>query len=535
MEQSATELREAEDQRIKLEAEYERLTKEIEFLRGKIDKENKEKGEVQQASVGLEGQLQELQQKFDALQIEYEELKKHLSTIQAAAGKAADMSALESQKIELDRRSKDHTRLMQRLQQRDVEYEDLRAQIERLKKEQETIRKEANQEKKQMQDGYQQELSRKEEEFHKIRIALESELTQYREKNDVLESKLKQFQDSLGTWGQVEKQNLAYKQQLADAQKSQTELEEQRKLLEKEANELKTRIEQYRHVNMNPQGEFDAGVLLPGSDGEYYIIQKMLGRGGMGIAYSAMRGSDEKIVVIKTLLPENTNDLKVVMRFVQEARIILSFDHDNLVKGYDLQQGKTLTYFVMEFLDGPSVEEILEEQAFMDPVHATEIILGMAKALEYLESHHLVHRDVKPSNIILTKAGIPKMVDFGIVKMTDRSYSLTTEGIILGTPYYLSPEQTYQTKVDIRSDIYNLGATYYHMVVGEVPFPGDNPIDVIQKRLVKAPEPEKVKPDLPKPVAAIIKKMMNKNIKKRHNQTSELVAELQDTLERIRK
>ena len=217
----------------------------------------------------------------------------------------------------------------------------------------------------------------------------------------------------------------------------------------------------------------------------------------------------------------------LVMRFVQEARTIMSFEHENLVKGYDLQQGKSGSYFVMEFLDGESVEEMLEEQGFIDVAESTRAVLGIARALQYLEEHHLVHRDVKPANILLNSDGVAKLVDFGIVKMTDRTCTLTTEGIILGTPYYLSPEQTYQTNVDIRSDIYCLGATYYHMVIGEVPFPGDNPIDVIQKRLVTSPKPGKVKPDLPRPICNLIEKMMNKNAKKRHNNAKELVQELE--------
>jgi serine/threonine-protein kinase len=141
----------------------------------------------------------------------------------------------------------------------------------------------------------------------------------------------------------------------------------------------------------------------------------------------------------------------------------------------------------------------------------------------------------KISNILILSDGTPKLVDFGIVKMTDRTCTLTTDGIILGTPYYLSPEQTYQTDVDIRSDIYCLGATFYHMVVGEVPFPGDNPIDVIQKRLVRSPRPGKVKSDLPKEVCNVIEKMMHRQLKKRHSTAQELVSDLEKVLRKIKR
>ncbi len=539
LDQSAQELRESEELRVKLEAECEKLRKEIEFLNTKIDKESKEKLQVKQDNEASENKIKELQQKFDAIQSEYEQLKNQLSAAaHTVTGKGMDASTLELQKIELERKSREQTKLLERLQQRDVEYEDLRSQIDRLKKELELSRKEIS-EKKHSSESIQEQLNKKEEEFHRIRISLESDVSQYKQKSEVLEGKLKQYQDSLKSWDDITQQNLQYKKQLEEEQKNRKESDSQKNNLEIKVQELSSKLKQFQNVTMNAEGELDPGTLLPGSDGKYYIIQKMLGRGGMGIAYTALSGCgdqmEEKPVVIKTLLPENMNDMKVVMRFVQEARTIISFDHPNLVHGYDIQQGKTLTYFVMEYIDGDPVENVLEEQALIEPVRATEIVLGVARALEYLESKHLVHRDVKPANIMLTAGGIPKLVDFGIVKMTDRCYSLTTEGIILGTPYYLSPEQTYQTNVDIRSDIYSLGATYYHMVIGEVPFPGDNPIDVIQKRLVKSPKPSKVKPDLPTPVNDIIEKMMSKNINKRHEHVSEVVADLQKVLERIKK
>lgn len=135
---------------------------------------------------------------------------------------------------------------------------------------------------------------------------------------------------------------------------------------------------------------------------------------------------------------------------------------------------------------------------------------------------------VCPSNIIIAK-GVAKLIDFGIVKMTDRTCAFTTEGIILGTPYYLSPEQTYETNVDIRTDIYSLGVSFYHMVVGEVLFQGDNPIDVIQKRLEGyPPDPKKAKPDLPNKVCSIIRKMMDKNVRKRYEGPSELKKDLEE-------
>ncbi len=411
------------------------------------------------------------------------------------------------------------------------ETEKLNKKIEEINQEKESLSEKLLQETRQLKNQFEQQKAEMEESFHQQQVVIETDLSQYRHKSEDLEAKLQQYQRSLTEWDELDKEKQASKKLLEQEREKNKKLEQARFVLERQLKESEELMKRFQQIYVD--GELETGITLQGSNGEFYTIQKMLGRGGMGIAYSALRGSDENIVVIKTLLPDAMADLKVLMRFVQEARTILSFDHENLVGGFDFHQGRELCYFVMEFLDGDSVEDMLDEQAFLDVIEATKIVLGVARALEYLERNSLVHRDVKPANILYTNAGVAKLVDFGIVKMTDRTCSLTTEGIILGTPYYLSPEQTYQTDVDIRSDIYSLGATYYHMVVGEVPFPGDNPIDVIQKRLVKSPRPGKVKPDLPRSVCNIIEKMMNKKAQKRHTSAADLVIEMESVLKKI--
>lgn len=527
LDQGAQELRDAEDQRVKLETDCERLQKELEFLNSKIDKEkNQARQDIQTANQ----QLQEQQQKFNSLQVSYDELRRQLMQ---STGQKIDTAAIATQKSDIASKSQAQNQLLTNLQSHGLQYEELATQLTRLTQELDTAKRTID-DKRQLQERYEKELSQKEEELHRVRISLEAELSQYKQRSEVLDTKLKQFQDSLKNWDEVQQQSAQYKKQAEEGQKERHDLEEQKKHLEVKVQDLTKRLQQFQHVPMTAEGDLSDGTLLPGSEGQYYTIQKMLGRGGMGIAYKAIRGSDEKVVVIKTLLPESAKDLKVMMRFVQESRILIDLEHDNIVKGYDLHQDRDLLYFVMEYIDGCSVEKILEEQAFMDPVQATHIILDIANCLQYLEMRHRVHRDIKPANILLTSKGIAKLVDFGIVKMTDRDYSLTTQGIILGTPYYLSPEQTCQTNVDIRSDIYNLGATYYHMVVGEVPFPGDNPLDVIRQRLEKdAPRPDRAKPDLPKPVCEIIRKMMSRKPDNRYKRSAELVKDLQDVYQKI--
>ena len=302
--------------------------------------------------------------------------------------------------------------------------------------------------------------------------------------------------------------------------------------LETQVESLQKEVEYFRQM-----GEYHSlppGSTLNSGEGESYDIQQVLSRGGMGITYLALRHSDQKKVVVKTLLPEYMNDTMSTMRFLQEGRILMQLDHENLVKGYDIFQGKNLCFLVMEFIEGKSVDTILEEQKILDSLTATKIILHVARGLSYLEKKHLLHRDIKPENIIINKKGIAILVDFGIVKMTNHNCSLTTKGIILGTPQYVSPEQLCSRELDIRSDIYSLGATYYHMVVGEEPFDGESEMQVLQQRLVKSLKPRSVKSDLFKPVANIIEKMTHRIIRKRYQKCEYLIADLQSALQKLK-
>ncbi len=315
---------------------------------------------------------------------------------------------------------------------------------------------------------------------------------------------------------------------LQELNSKRLEAEENMERLQTRLKELEKRME--NTANVNSKSEFSEGTVLPGSAGESYTIKQIFANGGMGITYHALRNSDNIHVVIKTLFPELVTDTKVSMRFLQEARAIIELDHANLVHGYDFYQEKNLCYLVMEYIDGESVGAMLKSSGSIDVIKATKIILDIARGLSYLEEKKLVHRDIKPENIILSQTGVAKLVDFGLVKMTDRDCTLTTAGIVLGTPHYLSPEQLSESKVDIRSDIYSLGATYYHMVVGEEPFQGENQMQVLQKRLVNVPKPRKAKPDLAKEVANVIEKMMQINVNKRHKNSIELIEDLEKIL-----
>lgn len=538
VDQSAKELRESEEERSKAEGELQKKYKEIEHVQEKLEKENKEKIRHKEEFEEVDAKFRKLSREMDNLREERERLEKTLKESPSQVGIAPGDEMYKELTRRLEKKDLSEAELKERqkkLEEQRKELEerqkDLLSRVEQLKKDNEELAEKFHAEKKQIQEQSEKEREEKEEAYHKVRISLETDLERYKEKSDQLAAKLKQYEESLKNWDELEREKKELQKLLEEETKAKKKAEREQLRLEQQLEKWEKETESLRQMVFT--GELEAGVVLSGSGGERYVIQKLLGRGGMGITYSAERSSDQTIVVVKTLLPEAMADMKVLMRFVQEARTILAFDHDNLVKGYDVYQGQNFSYFVMEYLDGHSVEDILEEQVFMDQVEATRIVLGIAKALAYLEQHHLVHRDVKPANIIVHSDGAAKLVDFGIVKMTDRTCSLTTEGIILGTPYYLSPEQTCETNVDIRSDIYSLGATYYHMVVGEVPFTGDNPIDVIQKRLVKSPKPGRAKPDLHRDICNVIEKMMSRTLKKRHETAQELVDEMEKVYKRV--
>ncbi|WP_372366625.1 protein kinase [Candidatus Uabimicrobium sp. HlEnr_7] len=531
----------AEDMYIKLQNRLAQTQNELDVLKKYYEESQKTCLDMEAEIKNLKGEKQDLSNKAVKLEEEIQKSSKNKEEYQEFFGVADELKQEHEEenaklKEELERKQRleeEHEELQKKYNE---EVNRFKAQLETEQNAKQEHLKNSEDLRKQMrslEDKFEAEKTQVEESIYQQKSTYESEISQYKQKNENLQVKLDQYQQSLADWDDKDKEIDQIKQRLEIAQENAKKVEASKLALQEELDQLQKQMQRVQQLYID--GELETGAVLPGSNGMTYEVQKLLGAGGMGMVYSATRSTDQEIVVIKTLLPEAMSDLKVLMRFVQEARTIISFDHENLITGNDLQQSKDLSFFVMEYLDGESLEEMLDDLGILDVIEATEIIWGIAKALQYLEENCLVHRDVKPANIIITTDSVPKLVDFGIVKMTDRTCSLTTEGIILGTPYYLSPEQTYQTNVDIRSDIYSLGATYYHMVVGEVPFPGDNPIDVIQKRLERSPRPGKVKPDLPKPVCSVIEKMMNKNVKKRHSSASELVSDLQNVLKKIRR
>ena len=257
------------------------------------------------------------------------------------------------------------------------------------------------------------------------------------------------------------------------------------------------------------------------SIGGYELVEK-LGRGGMGVVYKARQTAMDRIVALKLLKPSLSRNEVFVERFFREARTAAKLNHPHIVLAIDCGFSEGYHYFVMEFVDGPTVAERLKQIGKFSEQEALKIAHDVAKALAHAEQHGIVHRDIKPENVMLTSDGTAKLADLGLARSYTTDSSVTVEGNTLGTPYYMSPEQARgDTNLDTRSDIYSLGATLYHMVTGRVPFDGETPAVVVSKRLTEpVPNPQQVRPDLSPATNRLIRRMMTKEPERRF-QTSQ--------------
>jgi serine/threonine-protein kinase len=199
-----------------------------------------------------------------------------------------------------------------------------------------------------------------------------------------------------------------------------------------------------------------------------FAIERKIGSGGMGVVYLARKQGEDRPVALK-LLSEVLTDEEFIKRFQREARVAMELDHPNLVRAFEFGQINMRWYYSMEYVQGRSLQKILEERAF-DEREALGIAIQVADALTAIAGKGLIHRDIKPANIMVTETGQAKLMDFGLVKVTrTQGTTLTQTGVTMGTFHYTSPEQIRGKNIDIRSDLYALGATLYHMVRGERP------------------------------------------------------------------
>ncbi|MHC4831581.1 MAG: protein kinase domain-containing protein, partial [Planctomycetota bacterium] len=268
---------------------------------------------------------------------------------------------------------------------------------------------------------------------------------------------------------------------------------------------------------------------------EGYEIVSKLGKGGMGAVYLARQLSLDKLVAIKILPPKFANNRDYLARFKKEANATARLNHPNIVGAFDVGESGGYHYFVMEYVEGETIKCMLTRQGIIEESRAIEIVVQLADALRHAWDHGIVHRDIKPANIMVNPQGTPKLCDLGLAIHADEENSITRSGVIMGTPYYLSPEQARSARLDIRSDIYSLGATFFHMITGRVPYEGNTPAVVITKHVNDPPpDPLEINPVLSNGLCYIVAKMMAKRPDERYQAPDELLLDLRELAEQGR-
>ncbi len=246
-----------------------------------------------------------------------------------------------------------------------------------------------------------------------------------------------------------------------------------------------------------------------------FEILNKIGQGGMGSVFRARQISMDRIVALKILPKRLAQDPQFKERFLREARLSAKLNHSNLINGIECGESGGYTFFAMEFVDGKTAKQVLEQKQHIDSAEALDIIRQISEALAYAHSRQLIHRDVKPENIMVTSAGQAKLCDLGLARSMEDSPSdahLTQAGQAVGTPFYISPEQAKGLKdIDVRTDIYSLGATFYHLLASQPPFQAPTSAAVMVKHLTEtAPAVCEVADDVPAEFAMVVSKMMAK-------------------------
>jgi eukaryotic-like serine/threonine-protein kinase len=274
-------------------------------------------------------------------------------------------------------------------------------------------------------------------------------------------------------------------------------------------------------------------VTQPRLLGDRYELEGVVGRGGMAEVYRARDIRLDRIVAIKTLRADLARDQTFQARFRREAQSAASLNNPSIVAVYDtgedMSTGVPVPYIVMEYVDGRTVRDLLIEGHRLLPERSLEIISGVLRALEYSHQAGIVHRDIKPGNVMVTRNGDIKVMDFGIARaMSDAQATMTQTAQVIGTAQYLSPEQARGERVDSRSDLYSTGCLMYELLTGRPPFTGDSPVAIAYQHVRENPiPPSRLDPDIPPWADAIVLKAMAKSPNDRYQTAAEMQADIQ--------
>ena len=258
-----------------------------------------------------------------------------------------------------------------------------------------------------------------------------------------------------------------------------------------------------------------------------YTIQELIGAGGMANVYKAKCHRLNRLVAVKVLKSDLAEDADFRRRFRDESQAVAMLSHPNIVSVYDVGHSGETEYIVMELIEGETLKQRMAEHGVFSATEALHYATQICKALQHAHAHGIVHRDIKPQNIMVLRDGSVKVADFGIACLANSANTLTQEA--LGSVHYMSPEQARGDRTDARSDIYSAGVVLYEMLTGRLPFEGDNAVSVAIQHLSSVPlSPREINPDVPEALELICMKAMASDLEKRYASADEMLADLEE-------
>ena len=261
-----------------------------------------------------------------------------------------------------------------------------------------------------------------------------------------------------------------------------------------------------------------------------YRVLGLLGQGGMGVVYKAVQQHMDRVVALKVIHRPLLACPDFVERFRREVKAVARLRHPNIVVAHDADQAGDLHFLVMEYVEGTSLDRVVARRGPLPVAEACEYVRQCALGLQHAHEQGLVHRDIKPHNLLLTPQGQVKVVDFGLAHLArpDGAATPLTSAPLLGTPDYTAPEQARDpSAVDVRADVYSLGCTHYYLLTGQPPFPGGTPLQKLLNHQERPPRPvTELRPDVPPAVAALLRRMLAKDRARRPATPGEVAAEL---------
>lgn len=259
-----------------------------------------------------------------------------------------------------------------------------------------------------------------------------------------------------------------------------------------------------------------------------YQLQEVIGRGGMGTVYRALDCTLDRPVAIKFINQNEMTDQETVDRFFREARATAKLQHPNIIQVFDMGQDGASYYMVMELLDGSTLKDVILERAPLPVAEAAQIAIEILQGLGEAHRVGVIHRDIKPQNILRSVRGQWKLADFGIAHMVSASTKLTKTGMMIGTVHYFSPEQAKGEPISFGSDLYAVGVILYEMLTGHLPFDAEEGIAIAIKHIQSpVPDPRVLRPDLPERVCQILFRALEKNLHNRYQSAEEMITDLQ--------